>query len=160
MAENTPAKRYTPDDKRTGLVALLVTGSSTAAAEQTSIPRQTLENWRDSTERELYSQISRDYGHLVDEVITAQVREAISTYGQIERQLADRLLANIDRVDARDLPNALKNVAAAKNQSTDKLLLLTGRATERVEHVDARDIIADIQKIVRPYVTSTAEEIT
>lgn len=157
MSDTKPAKRYTPDDKRTGLIALLVTGSSTAASEQTGIARSTLEKWRD-TETELYGRLSHEHGHLIDQVITAQVREAVVSYGHIERKLADRLLENTEKLDARDLPNALKNISAARASSTDKLMLLTGRATDRVEHVDARDIIADIRKIVTPYVNSTAED--
>lgn len=160
MSETKPARRWTPEDKRRGLIALLVAGNGTSAAEQTGIPRQTLENWR-NTETELYAQLSQEHGQTIDRAITAQVREAVVTYGQLERQLQERALENVTRIDARDLPAALKNISAAKAQSTDKLLLLTGRATDRVEHVDARDLLADIRKIVAPYdVISTAEDIT
>jgi transposase-like protein len=158
MADNKPARRYTPEDKRTGLIAVLVTGSATHAAEQTGIPRTTLESWRDNSETELFAQLSREYGPLIEQVITAQTRESVVRLGQAERQLTDRLLENLDRLDPRDVPNAIKNIVAAKSQNTDKLMLLTGRATERVEHVDARDILADIQKIVTPYINTTAEE--
>jgi transposase-like protein len=160
MAETKPARRYTPEDKRRGLIALLVAGNGNAASEQTGIPRQTLENWR-NTETELYAKLSQEHGQLIDHAITAQVREAVVTYGQIERQLQERALDNITRIDARDLPAALKNISAAKAQSTDKLLLLTGRATDRIEHVDARDLLADIRKIVQPYaIDSTAQELS
>jgi hypothetical protein len=159
MTDRAPAKRYTPDQKREGLIALLVMGSAPAAAKETGIPRQTLEHWRDTAEPELYASLSREYGTRIDEVITAQVRESVVRLGQAERQLTDKLLDNLDRVDPRDIPNALKNIVAAKSQNADKMLLLTGRATERVEHIDARDLIADIRKIVQPYsVDSTAEE--
>jgi hypothetical protein len=39
----------------------------------------------------------------------------------------------------------------------DKVNVLSGRRTEIVEHVDARDIIADICKIIGPCTDSTAE---
>lgn len=153
-----PVKRYTPEEKRAGLIALLVTGSPTEAAKQTGIAGGTLAYWRDTSETELYSRLSREHSQVIDEQITAQVRDSVVQLGQIERKLTDKLLADVDSLDTRDIPNAIKNVVAARSQSTDKLLLLTGRATERVEHLDARDLVANIRKMVQPYVDTTAEE--
>jgi transposase-like protein len=160
MSDKTPARRYTPDDKRRGLIAYLATGNLNQAAETSSIPASTIKTWRDRSETELYSQLSRELGAQIDEQITAQVRETVVSLGQIERKLIARLDDEVDSIHARDLPNALKSVADAKAKSTDKMLLLTGRATDRVEHIDARDLLTDIQRIVQPYVNSTAEEDT
>jgi hypothetical protein len=159
MTERAPAKRYTADQKREGLIALLVTGSATEAAKQTTIPRKTLETWRNS-EAEMYANLSREYGPLITAAVTAQVTESIQGYGEIIRKLVTKLDENTDRIDPRDIPNAIKSVQAAQGQAIDKRQLLTGQATERVEHLDAQDLIADIRKMVSPHgsVDSTAEE--
>lgn len=156
-AGKTVQRRYTPEDKRAGLITLLATGSATVASEQTGIPKSTLESWREN-DVELWSKLSHEHGAQVDQAIAAQMRETVVTLGNIERKLTNRLWENADKLDVRDIPNALKNVTASKAQNTDKLLLLTGRATDRVEHVDARDLITEIRKIAEPYVNSTAED--
>lgn len=159
MTETTPAKRYTPEEKREGLIALAVTGSATKAAELTSIPRKTIEAWRTS-QADTYSQIVREHGAQIDAQVTAQVTAQVQGYGNLLAKAVDKLDEDFDRLDARDLPNAIKNLQAAQAQAIDKRQLLTGKATDRVEHLDARELIAEIKAAVGPYVNSTAEDIT
>lgn len=158
MTDAKLAKRtYSPDERRQALIALLVTGSSTTASQQTGVPRSTLEKWR-STEHELWAHLNREHGPTADSIIAAELRGAVRTAASIENQLLERLEANATRIDPRDLPAAIKNIQAAKSSNVDKLLVITGRANTIVEMADARDIIADIAKMFRPYIDSTGEE--
>jgi hypothetical protein len=151
-------RSYTPEDKRAGLLALIVTGSATEAAKQTSIPRKTLETRR-RTESELYADLSREYGPQITAQVTAQVTEVVQRYGEFLTAAADRLVGSVNSIDVRDLPNAVKSVQAAQAQAIDKRQLLNGQATDIVVNVDARDLIADIRKMVQPHtVASTAED--
>jgi hypothetical protein len=76
---------------------------------------------------------------------------------RVAAKLAERLDANSDKIDARDLPAALKNTVVSWAISTDKYSLMTGRPTVRTETVTADDVLRNLE--ARGFVRRTPEAI-
>lgn len=122
----TERRRYTKREKAVAVTAALAS-STTAAAEETGIPRQTIQYWLDAPE----------FGELRQKTKA----DLIEAMGAIAHLAADRLIRAIvaGEVEPRDLIVAL-------GVATDKRQLLSGEATNRTETKTLSDGLNDHEK--------------
>lgn len=117
-------RRYTKREKASAVMAAIASNTA-AAAEQTGIPRTTIEYWLERPEFVELRQKTQE--------------ERADGMRTLALLAMDRLSALIPTMEARDLI-VLMGVATEKGQ------LLGGQATERTEHRDITDGLDDHEK--------------
>lgn len=117
----------------------------------------TLQSWKRNIYPFRYAEISKRHSVEIDEVIVQRSRDAAIRDDAIAEQLADRLSDQVDRLDARDLAAAVKNMRSSSASSINTHLVVTGRPTQHV-------LVASVEENLRVLqsaglvVDSTAEE--
>jgi hypothetical protein len=155
-----PRSVYAMEDRERGMAALIVAGSSAQASELVNIPASTLREWKaDHPER--YAQLRTELHGKVAEQIASEAEHMAQRLARIEHQMADKLEAGIDKLDAKDLPGALRNVTTSKALQIDKL---SSPLRERPSHVqqgrDLDQVVSAMARLVGFDATAVAIDIT
>jgi hypothetical protein len=164
------AKKYPLETVERGLQLLAVLGSDTLAArmlkeEGHPVPRETLRDWRDKHHTERYVAICAQEAPKIRERMAAENEAIADKLIRLEHQMADRLVAQADNLEPKDLSNALRNASVSKAVATDKAQSLRDRPTAVIEHkLSIQDIDSERARIARALeqlgvIESTATEI-
>lgn len=81
--------------------------------------------------------------------------------GEIERLAAEKLAIALenDQIPAKDLPSALQRLTTAKAINIDKILVMSGRPTQVVEHRSAAELVRRLARL-GAVIDGSAEEVT
>lgn len=150
-------RRHPPKRIDEGLLALLLTGSSVTAAEQTGIPEQTLRDWRYRYGKR-HAELAKKYGPQLEAEAIASLQEVAiaATRGTLKAvEVATR-----DIEGSKDPAATARNLATVVGITTEKALLLQGKPTSVTDNVGTRDILKALgQRVPGLVVEGTAEEI-
>jgi hypothetical protein len=164
-------------------------GNAARAAAELGIPHSTLKLWRAHSHRDRYLEIAEREGPRLEQIAAQQAREVILRAGEAEHSLLDILNARMADESAPepqrdDFPNetlyllayeqwlkrgsskelselagTLQRVTTAKGINGTKLLELTGRPTQIVEHRDPKQAAQALARRLGVTIESTATEI-
>jgi hypothetical protein len=131
-------RRYAPTEIDAALAVLAYYGgNSTRASQQTHIPADTLRNWRLYDHREKYERICADRSQELETLAITQSREIMLRAGQVEHRILDELDQDgLTPKERSELAGALQRTTTTKGINTDKMLTMTERPTQYVEHRD------------------------
>lgn len=153
MTEITPipqrgrGQRYTDQEIKLGLAALLYAGTIKKASDQTGVHAATLTYWRDHRP-DLWSEVQADIAPKLDQMVLDQARELAVTWAEIEAQAAQRMADALPKLDVRDIPGAARNISTARAISVDKLQVLAGRPSSIVEHRSTAELVSQLGGVV------------
>jgi hypothetical protein len=157
-------REYSPQEIDSALLVLAYVGGNTArASEQTGISRHTLHMWRAETHRDRYLELVEREAPKIEALAAQQAREIIGRIGETEHAILDRLSETDEPLTTKELSElagALQRVTTSKGINTTKLLELTGRPTQVVEHRDPRSELTALAKDLGIVFESTATEIS
>lgn len=165
-------------------------GNSIRASEATGIEASVLRRWKLYKHPDLYRQIQEREGPKLEQLGAAQARETIIRAGEAEADLFDLLNQRIHEANApqpqredhptdasyeqahqtwlkrgspkelSELAGTIQRVSTAKGINGTKLLELTGRPTQIIEHREGDDILKALAtKIPGLVINSTATEL-
>lgn len=170
MAAKTPAKRtrrvYSPPEIEAALRTLVYYGGNTSrTSAEVGIPQQTLHDWRAHDHRDRYLEIAEREAPKLEALAAQQARELILRAGDAEHGLLDKLntaLANDETTpkELSELAGTLQRLTTSKGINGTKLLELTGRPTQIVEHRDPKQAATALARRLGLTIDSTAEDIT
>jgi hypothetical protein len=159
-------KRYTREQIDRCLLALLAFPTSEDAARYCreehgiEVTAGVLRAWRSRIYRDRWVQLAAEHQDQIAQALAVEAETIAAKAALAEHRLLDRLLAEADRIDARDLAGTLRNVTTTKSLNVDKISTpLRGRPSAVVEH-------RTIDEIARRWahrlasIDSTAQEIT
>jgi len=134
-------KRYTADE-RSAAIALYATDGPTAVQTELGIPKGTVTKWAQAAGVETVSSERNAAAVEAARIDHAARREALAgKLTLVAEQAVDRELQLIANGDLRD-------VVGAGTRAIHDLLLLTGQATARHEHVTAEsDVDSEIRQL-------------
>jgi transposase-like protein len=164
MAAHGVEKTPTEIDKALTVLAYYG-GNSVRAAAELGMSSSTLRLWRSSTHRDRYLEIAEREGPRLEQLAAQQARELILRAGDAEHGLLDRLNTALENPETpskelSDLAGTLQRLTTSKGINGTKLLELTGRPTQIVEHRDPR---AEIRAMAREFgitIESTAQDLS
>lgn len=166
MPAKPPARKrrqYSPVEIRQALTVLAYYGGNAARASlETGVPAMTLKDWRNTAHLDVYQEIQEREGPKLEAIAAAQAREAIIRSSDVEHRIFDRLSQETEDLTTKELSEltgALQRAATAKGINTTKLLELTGRPTQIVEHRDPKQAAEALARRLG-VILSTAEDIT
>lgn len=140
----TPAKRrkrFSPVEIDSALAVLASSGSSFQASEITGIPSSTLRDWK-VEHADRYREIQEREAPKLEAIAASQAREIIIRAGETEHSLLDLLNARIEgdapTKELSEIAGTLQRVTTSKGINGTKLLELTGRPTQIIEHRDPK----------------------
>jgi transposase-like protein len=140
MSATRTREVWSHEDKERGLAALVIAGSSQKASELTGISDSTLRSWR-TANPERYEKLRTELHGKVAEQIASDAEEMAQRLYRIEVKMADKLEAEIDTLNAKDLSGAFRNVSTSKALQIDKV---SSPLRERPSHVQqSRDLAYD-----------------
>jgi hypothetical protein len=163
----TPAKRrrrlYNPTEIDAALAILASTGSSLEASTHTGIPSRTLRTWK-ILHADRYAQIAEREAPKLEAIAARQAREIMIRAGETEHTLLDALNKRIHEdaptKELSELAGTLQRVTTSKGINGTKLLELTGRPTQIVEHREGTDILRALaSKVPGLVIDGTATEL-
>ena len=164
MSELRKSRRYTHEQVDRGLLAVAACAGNSAEASRRlgdqglEIPARTLRAWRCETYPERYVELANAHGHEIEEILVARTREVSLKAAEAELLAIDKTVEELEAGNARDPSASARNLATVRGIGTDKLALLTGRPTHRVEQRTSDDIMDRLRKYGM-VVDGTAEEI-
>jgi hypothetical protein len=159
-------REYTPVEIDKALLVLAgCGGNSWRASEITGVPSTTLRDWRVNEHRDRYLKLADQERPRLEQLAVEDAIGAMMLAGEIEREIGNQLLERLG--DEQTKPKEIAELAGALQRSTTskgingtKLLELTGRPTQVVEHRDGTQILEELKRIAPGLIIdSTAEEI-
>ncbi len=161
--ERVRSHKYTVEEVDTALLTLSRAGSSRLASEHLAsigieITPERLRSMRNKEYPNRYAHLQAQHGAELDQLIVQNSRAAFLQAAVIEERVLDRLEDNIEKLDARDLPAAAKNLTTVKAINLDKHMLATGRPTQITEHRDAASLLAQLGDVVNSTATDLHDE--
>lgn len=139
-------------------------GNSARASAETGIAASTLRDWRTTVHRDRYLEITEREGPRLEALAANQARELVIRSADIEHAIIDRLAAQDDEApttkELTELAGALQRITTSKGINTTKLLELTGRPTQVVEHRDPKQAAAALARRLGVVLEGTATDIT
>lgn len=139
------ATSYT-DDQRKHAVALADEVGPAEASRRTGIPRRTISAWREPAQADVEkTQAARAAGNERVQRQWADFREqeALSA-GAAANRLRQKIVESAERNDA----SMTRSAAVAYGILIDKAELLSGQATQRIEHWAESEADRDLRKLV------------
>jgi transposase-like protein len=145
---------YTPTEIETALrVVAFYGGNTERASREIGINARTLRVWRGDAHRDRYQEIVAQEGPKLEAIAADQAREAILRSSDVEHRIFDLLDAATDPEheafkpkDITDLAGALQRITTSKGINTTKLLELTGRPTQVVQHLSPQEAIRGLAR--------------
>lgn len=118
-------------------------GNASRAAAALGMSDRTLRLWRSDTHRDRYLEIAEREGPRLEQIAAHQARELILRAADAEHGLLDRLSAALENGETpskelSELAGTLQRLTTSKGINGTKLLELTGRPTQIVEHRDPK----------------------
>ena len=158
---------YTPTEIEAALrVVAFYGGNTERASRELGINGRTLRAWRGDKHRDRYQEILAQEGPKLEALAADQAREAILRSSDVEHRIFDLLDTATDPdgeefkpKDITELAGALQRVTTSKGINTTKLLELTGRPTQIVQHLSPQEAIRGLARDLGITLDSTAEEI-
>jgi len=141
---------YTMEQRVQGLVALArFNGNAERASQECGVPARTLRDWKDSSE---YEDTRQRFQDTVELEFVKQAREITLLEMEVERKAAERALWVLEnephRLRGTDAASMATQMAKAKGFNIDKVLTLTGRPKEIVQHDFSKIVEALVAKRV------------
>lgn len=141
-------------------------GNSLRASAELGISDRTLRLWRADTHRDRYLEIAEREGPRLEALAANQARELILRSSTVEHRILDALEAATDDEheglkpkDVTELAGALQRLTTSKGINTTKLLELTGRPTQVVEHRDPKQAAAALARRLGVVLEGTATDL-
>jgi hypothetical protein len=137
---------YSREDQDRGMLAVIMAaGNAGAASRQLAatghkVPAQTLLSWRRRYHGR-YSELETTYAPQIRDKVAAEYESFALAAADVARELLCRTQASISKMEVRDVPGALRNVATAQAIATDKAALLRGQPTMITETRTADQLI-------------------
>lgn len=156
---------YAPHEIDKALTTLAYYGGNSArAGKALGISDATLREWRTQKHRERYLEICEREAPKLEALAANQAREIIVRSAEVEHSILDRLAAQDDQEpttkELSELAGALQRLSTSKGINTTKLLELTGRPTQIVEHRDPKQAAAALARRLGVTLDGTAVDIT
>jgi transposase-like protein len=156
-------RRYSPTEIDAALATLAATGSSFEASQRTGINPHTLRHWK-TLHHDRYTQIAEREAPKLEAIAAQQAREIMVRAGETEHTLLDTLNKRINddapTKELSELAGTLQRVTTSKGINGTKLLELTGRPTQIVEHREGTDILRALaSKVPGLVIDGTATEL-
>ena len=146
LAPDKPKR--TLEDIERGLTALALTAGRPVQASDRlkeqglDIPASTLCRWRDHQYHERYLEIATTVAYRVEDVIVQEARETAALAAQLERAALERAYRQVmNSKEGVDASQVAQRASTVKGINVDKLLQLTGRPTQVVEHRNADEVL-------------------
>lgn len=164
-------------------------GNAARASQELGIPRSTLTLWRRETHRDRYLEIAEREGPRLEALAASQARETIIRAGEAEHDLLDLLSDRIHEAETpepqrdnfksdtlyelaytawikrgsskelSELAGTVQRISTAKGINGTKLLELTGRPTQVVEHRDPKQAAAALARRLGVVLEGTATDL-
>lgn len=106
------------------------------------LPVSTLRGWRDSTHAEQYRRLERTHGDDIEEELIARARANALAAAEAVEVAIEKTLADLKGNRIKDPAKAAQHLATVADSSVKKLMLLTGRPTERNEDRTMAETVA------------------
>lgn len=147
------SRRYSELEIERGLVALVEHGGNHRAASRMleldglKIPATTLDNWRKrKTYKQRYLDLVAELGPQIRKEAAQRQRALADKAASVTVKIIDKLDAEVDNLETRDLPGAARNMATTSAIGVDKAMILDGEATQRVE-IDLAGAVRDLKAL-------------
>jgi hypothetical protein len=131
-----PGSNYTDQEIERGLVALaLFSGNRRRASEALKqqgldVPDTTLRAWRDKLYPDWYAELQAKIMPRIRELAAEKHTELADLEGEAARLILDRLIAEREKIPARDLSATLRNLDVGAAVNRDKAAMLRGENPE------------------------------
>lgn len=148
--EPVKAQLYDHVQVDTCLLLLVRLGSPTRVSElvkeqfEWDIPRGTITDWHRRAYPNRYASLFVEFQHEADAQMIQNASEAILALDETAEKLRDKLDENVDKLEPKDLGNALRNVSLAAAVKTDKLQVLQGKPDHIVERRGSDEILRNL----------------
>lgn len=154
---------YAPHEIDRALTTLAYYGGNTArAGQELGMSDSTLRLWRRETHRERYLEICEREAPKLEALAANQAREIIVRSAEVEHGILDRLTAQDEDTTSKELSElagALQRLTTSKGINTTKLLELTGRPTQIVEHRDPKQAAQALARRLGVVLEGTATDL-
>lgn len=130
-------------------VALALAGDNVPKASVVcGVPERTLYRWR-SEERVTYDRVRAELVPQLERLVVSEAYARVIELGELEAKVAAALAVAIDEgtIPQRDLPGALRNITTSKAINVDKILALSGRPTQVIEHRSGAELVARLARL-------------
>jgi len=145
-------RRYTDEEKHTGLMALAAcAGNSRRAvailAERgIAVPDGTLRAWRRRSEQE-YESLRQEIAPRLESELISLARETAIYASQVEWKAIEKAEARIDGGQDYDPAKTAVAMSRIKATAIDRLFTLTGRPATIVEHRRAEELVRSLASL-------------
>jgi hypothetical protein len=162
MSTQVTRSNYGPEQIDKALLAYAACGANAAKAcrllkeRGIGVHPKTLTQWAEGRYADRYMEIHAKHGQQLDRVLAQETRDIALRASQVERLAVDETEKELKAGTVKDASAAARNMAVVKGVATDKLLTLTGRPAQIVEHRSAQDLVKKLEAL--GVVDSTAEE--
>ena len=132
--------RYTDQEVERGLTALALASGNSKRAEAAlaetglKVSAATLRGWKTRTYPKQYATVREEILPAIREQLAEQHTELAGSLANLATKISARLEENYDKLEPRDLPGALRNVATSSAIHTDKASQLRQEPTSVIVH--------------------------
>ena len=149
--DRTIQRRWNSQERDQALLALIACGGhAERAAEQLKaqglpIPRRTLSDWRHRYADRLRELHDR-HAPAIEAELVRRAREVALQAFAAAAQAVEHAEADLEAGRVKDTAGAARNLATTGAIAADKLMALTGRPTQVIEHREPSQIIASLRR--------------
>lgn len=137
---NAAQRTYSDAEVERGLFALALCSGNSRRAEALltedgdGIPASTLAKWKQHRHADRYIRIQQQVYPQIAERMAEEMEDLFTTELELERQLVERVKAELPNLKPGELSTALRNVGVTKALNVDKSAPIRGRPGQIVQH--------------------------
>lgn len=162
----TTLRNYTMEDVELTLRVLALNGGNYSRTSLIldeehglAIHSQTIQKWATVSFTNRYIEVISELKERIGERLSAKLSDVAIQGAEVQEKLIGRLDDRIDDLAPKELPGAIRNMAQANSMSIEKMQLLRGQATDRVQHMKPEEIVEELKSLDIDLPEEAVEEI-
>jgi hypothetical protein len=150
MESDARSRKYTPEQVEKALLELALVGGNSGEASRRlegvgiKVSARLLRLWRSGLHAKRYGQLAQEHARQVEETIVQEARETAILAAEVERLALAKTLEQLEAGEIRDAAAVARNASTVKGINVDKLLTLSGRPNQIVEHGNPDELLAQL----------------
>lgn len=140
-------RNFTPDQRDAALLAVIMSGGRVKqTARELDVNYETLRSMVDRN-HERYEELQRKHGPELEARAVANLQAFVARAEEAKFIALDASVAQIEAGESKSPANDLKNIAVAQGISVQKILELSGRPTQIVQHGGLAEAMARLRQL-------------
>lgn len=140
-------RNFTPDQRDAALLAVIMSGGRVVqTARELDMNHETLRSMVDRN-RERYEELQRKHGPELEARAVANLQAFVVRAEEAKYIALDATVATLESGGSKNPGQDLKNIAVAQGISVQKVLELSGRPTQTIQHRSLAEAVARLQQL-------------